>query len=298
VKRSAEGGPGAKLLRSPGVIRRMMVAQSHRILDTGAAKLAERLYELSDRVAYLPFRQEVHDLPAPVALTGRRADIVVDLAEYTQLPEEEVRAALQRRRAISFRSEWCATPAQLRRDHWFYLSSKSYLFANAVHFPDASFAERFVLPFVPRGGTVLDFGGGAGGLTLMLAAQGLNSWYADVNSLQRDFIRFRVRKHDLEREVKVLDWWDELPAALLDGIVAVDVLEHLPDARTEVERLLAALRPTGVLIENSPFTVNAANPMHHEDFGLRALLADRSFELALAAEDGTCVWRRMDSGSA
>jgi 2-polyprenyl-3-methyl-5-hydroxy-6-metoxy-1,4-benzoquinol methylase len=239
----------------------------------------------------------VADLPAPLPLDGRHVDIVADLAEYTRLPEEDVRAALQQRRALSFRSEWWATPARLRNDHWFYLSSKSYLFANAVHFPDTSFAERFVLPFVPSGGTVLDFGGGAGGLTLMLATQGLQPWYADVNALQRDFVRFRLRKHELEQRVTVLDWWEELPEARLDGVVAVDVLEHLPDARAEVERLLASLGRNGVLVENSPFTANAANPMHHEDFGLGAFLVERGFVLALEGEDGTCVWRRA-SGAA
>ena len=43
------------------------------------------------------------------------------------------------------------------------------------------------------------------------------------------------------------------------------------DCRAVLERqLLPALVGEGTLVENSPFVVNTANPMHHEDFGVRA----------------------------
>src|SRR5947207_8486585 len=187
---------------SPRTFRQLVRSLRDRVLESTAPTLAERLYRLSDRIARLPFRREVVDIPEPLIFDGRRVEIVADLAEYTQLPEDQVRAALGRRSGLSFRNEWWSTPARLRRDHWFYLSSKSYLFGNAVHFPDPTFPELVVLPFVPTDATVLDFGGGAGGLTLMLAAHGLETWYSDVNVLQRDFVRFRIRKHRLEDRIK------------------------------------------------------------------------------------------------
>ncbi len=267
-------------------------ARRNRLVDAGAPALAERLYRLSDRVAYTPFRGEVNEVPPAVEVEGVTLDVAADLAAYTGLPRAEVESLLARRNALSFRSEWWATPEPLRRDQWFYLSSKTYLFANAVHFPDASFVDRFVAPYVPPGGRVLDFGGGAGGLTLTLAARGLEASYTDLNALQRDFVRFRVHRLGLGERVRLLDWWDELPAAAFDAIVAVDVLEHLEDGRETVASLLAALSPTGVLVEDSPFEATAANPMHHEDFGLREQLAAGGLGLVLAGEAGINVWRR------
>jgi 2-polyprenyl-3-methyl-5-hydroxy-6-metoxy-1,4-benzoquinol methylase len=296
MRNAAQNGLTQKLRRALiGPVARLRSTRD-RALDAGAPKFAEGFYRLSDRIAYVPFRNEVIDLPEPVNFDSHNIDIVTDLAHYTGLSEERVREVLHRRQALSFRSEWWSTPRLLRQDHWFYLSSKSYLFANAVHFPDTTFVDRFVVPFVPRGGSVLDFGGGAGGLTLMLATRGLRAWYSDVNALQRDFVRYRVHRHGLQTQITVIDWWDELPLHHFDAIVAVDVLEHLADAFTAVERLLGGLRPDGVLVENSPFVTTAANPMHHRDFGLRALLAERGFELVLSGEEGTCVWR-ADGGA-
>jgi hypothetical protein len=93
--------------------------------------------------------------------------------------------------------------------------------------------------------------------------------------------------------VTVADPWAELPSERFGAVVAVDVLEHLPDCRAVLEeRLLPALRPDGVLVENSPFVVNTANPMHHPDFGLDGFMRDTGFEVLANGSDGTRVWRR------
>jgi 2-polyprenyl-3-methyl-5-hydroxy-6-metoxy-1,4-benzoquinol methylase len=283
---------GDRIKRVVGNYGADLRARRSRAVDSAAPALAERLYALSDRVAFVPFRGEQNEVPVPVDVDGVRLDVVDDLAAYTGLEPVDVRSALERRDALSFRSEWWATPAALREDHWFYLSSKTYLFGNAVHFPDAAFVDRFVTSHVPAGGRVLDFGGGAGGLTLALAARGFVPAYSDLNALQRDFLRFRVHRHGLADRVEVLDWWADLPADGFDTVVAVDVLEHLPNARPTVARLLDAVRPGGSLVERSPFQTSASNPMHHGDFGLQELLAARGFELVDGAEDGTNVWTR------
>ena len=263
-----------------------------RLLERAPA-IGERLYRGADTVANLPFRAEKLDLPAALEVGGVRLDVAGDLAAYTQLPREVVERELRTRSGASFRAEWHATAPHLRRDHWFYLSSKAYLFANAVHFPDTSFVDEFVRPHLAPGARVLDFGAGTGNLSLALAASGVEVWVSELNTLQRDFIRFRVVRLGLGDRVTVSDPWSRLPEAGFGAVVAVDVLEHLPDCRSMLERqILPALAGEGVLVENSPFVVNAANPMHHEDFGLETFMRDAGFAVVANGADGTRVWRR------
>jgi len=255
--------------------------------------LAEHMYRGADATANLPFRSQRMDLPGPIDAGDLHLDVMADLEAYTGLPRTVVEREVSTRSGVSFRAEWHATPSRLRHDHWYYLSSKGYLFANAVHFADSSVPDRFVRHYAGEGGRVLDFGAGTGNLALLLAAAGHKVWVSELNALQRDFIRFRVDHHALSRRVTVVDPWAGLPEAALDAVVAVDVLEHLPDCRTVLERqLLPALTPGGVLVENSPFVINSANPMHHEDFGFERFMRSAGFDMVEAGLEGTRVWQR------
>jgi hypothetical protein len=263
------------------------------LIDRYAPAFAERFYGVADRIAFLPFRTERSDLPGTARVEGRTIDTVDDLVAFTGLGRDVVEGVLRRRRDVSFRSEWLATPPRLREDRWFYLSSRSYLFANAVHFPDESFVSAYVAPHVPDGGAVLDFGGGTGELSLRCAAHGLRATYVELNALQRDFVRFRVARHGLGDRITVLDPWDSVPKGAFHAVVAVDVIEHLDDARAVLEAtLLPAMADGGVLVEDSPFVATAANPMHHEDFGLDAFLEERGLGAVGDGSRGVRVWRR------
>ena len=266
-------------------------ARRNRFVDAAAPRVAERLYRWSNRVAFVPFRSEAYKVPPPLEVDGVRVDVVDDLAAYSGLEGADVRRVLERRDQVSFRSEWWQTPEALRRDHWFYLSSKTYLFGNAVHFPGTEFVDRYVVPFVPPGGTVLDYGGGAGGLTLALAARGFRPVYRELNALQRDFMRFRLERRGLADRVRVMDWWENLGTDLFDAILAIDVFEHLQNAAEQIAQLLDSLRRPGTLVEQSPFVLNASNPMHHDDFGLEAMLEGRALTLVLKGPDAIRVWQ-------
>jgi SAM-dependent methyltransferase len=265
---------------------------SRSLLERIATALAERGYATSGSIARLPFRDEGIELPRPLSVNGSRIDIIGDLSEFCGLPRDAIERELTTR---SFRTEWHATRPELRVDHWYYLSAKGYLFANATHFPDPSFVTEHVAPHVSAPARVLDFGAGTGNLSLRLAAAGYKVDAMELSALQRDFIRFRVERHALADDLGVLDWWSEPPKGAYDAVVAVDVLEHLADARHVLdEQLLPALKPSGLLIENSPFVINAANPMHHQDFGLVEYLHSRGFKSLSTAADGTRVWIRSD----
>jgi len=240
-----------------------------------AQRAGEALYRTADGISRAPFIRERYPLPGSIQVGQHKIDTIEDLVAFTGLDRETVVQELQRRRRINFRNEWLATPRLLRSDRWFYFSSKAYLFANASHFPDDSFVRDFVRDHVGADARVLEFGGGTGELTLRLAGAGIATTFIELNSLQRDFVSFRVARHDLSDLVTVLPHWAPVPPEAFDAVITVDVLEHLPDARAVLSGvLLPALRPDGVLIENSPFEVNASNPMHHNDFGLTGSWVD------------------------
>lgn len=275
--RRARATAGASLER----LRRGRTRASE-ALDRAAAAASPLLHRGGQTLAALPFRGETI---APEGLSGTLAD----LAAYTELPPDVVAELVLRRRPISFRNEWHSTPAPLRADHWFYLASQTYLFGNAPHFVLAGDVDAVARHLEP-GSTVLDFGAGAGNLALGLAERGHRVLADDLNALQRDFLRYRVRRHDLEERVTVLDPWRPLERHSVDAVTAFDVLEHLPDGRATLDdRLLPALRPGGRLLEDSPFVRNLANPMHHDDWGLEEHL--RAAGLAVHAVAGnTRVW--------
>jgi hypothetical protein len=106
-------------------------------------------------------------------------------------------------------------------------------------------------------------------------------------------VRFRVARHGLADSIAVIAHWDPIAVGAFHAVIAMDVIEHLPDARDVLaNRLIPALRDDGVLIENSPFEVNAWNPMHHHDFGFDRFMNDQAFAVVGRHTDKTRAWRR------
>ena len=262
--------------------------------DRLAPDVARAAYRLADAAAWLPFAGESLEVPAPREVGGVTLDVVGDLAAFTDLSREAIEEIVRRRRMLSFRAEWYATPEPLRQDAWFYQSSKSYMFGNAVHVPADEWVERFVRSHVANG-PICEFGAGTGNLAMYLVARGHHVTVTELNALQRDLMRFRAARHGLDERLRVLDPWDAIPAQAFDAVIAVDVFEHLPDLQAVLDgELIPALTPRGVLVENSPFVANTANPMHHADFGMADHLRAAGFVIVTEGADLTRVWRRQD----
>ena len=105
---------------------------------------------------------------------------------------------------------------------------------------------------------VLDFGGGAGGMTLALSLGGVFCDYADVPGPTSDYARWRFQRH--AGAARVLDATHALFRERYGAIVTLDVFEHLPDLPSAVGRLVEGLAPGGWLITKSTFA--PGDPMH------------------------------------
>jgi len=189
--------------------------------------------------------------------------IIDDLVAYTGFSAEELTPYLLRRPEKHFQSEFeWFSPKNERELTWFYRAGSAYLFGNAVH------------PYAPAldiigEGTVLDFGAGAGCNTIGLAKRGIHVDFLEINSLQADFIRFRVERHNLKNVRGIAPYHDGKfdPISCIteryDAIAAMDVLEHIPDYRRFVAHFIERLNPGGLIIENSPFDPNAGQIAIH-----------------------------------
>lgn len=264
-------------------------------MDRAAIRLGVSAASIARTLLLAPHRKVQIPQPPPIDVGGASFDVIDDLVAYTALPKESVNELL-RRQHESFRSEWHSVPSEVRADHWYYLSSRMYLFANAVHLHSEEAKLRSVLDAAPRTGRVLEFGGGTGNLSLALAAAGLQASYLELSALQKDFVRFRIARHGLEDSITVLDWWEPLESSAFDVVVGLDVFEHLPDLEATLEdQILPSVAAGGLVIEASPFGQTVDNPMHHEQAQvLDATFAKRHFHLEQQVAD-VRFWRLGDA---
>jgi len=181
-----------------------------------------------------------------------------DLCEFTGLSPDSVKEYLRRKkgRRISNEFDWL-NPTNAAQYAWFYRGSRTYLFAA-----DEAW-ERAVETCEP-GMKCLDFGGGGGRNALGMAAKGAEVHYVDIGLINSAFTAFRARKrglklHVLDPMVQLDGRWqvDTAEAARLEGgfdlIVCDNVLEHVHDYHLVLQKLAAALKPKGRILECTPF---------------------------------------------
>jgi SAM-dependent methyltransferase len=190
-------------------------------------------------------------------------NVIDDLMAYTGFSEEELKPYLLRRADKHFESEFdWVRPRDRASLTWFYRSSSGYLFANALH-PYSPKLDRLTT------GRVLDYGAGVGCHSIPLAKRGLEVDFVEISRMQADFLRFRAARHGLGQLREVPPFFQNKfdPVKCVTGryhaIIAMDVLEHIPDYQLVVRHFIEHLEPGGVIIENSPFDPDAGEIAIH-----------------------------------
>ncbi|MBI4226997.1 MAG: methyltransferase domain-containing protein [Candidatus Omnitrophica bacterium] len=211
------------------------------------------------RAAYIsgPFSDERlnRHLRKTVGAPAALARAVADLEGYCREP---IRAVAER--------YWTSpmAPADQRPESLleFYKTSDRYLYESTMTegYADHQRMAQLVIAAVRRWrlSPILDFGGGGGGLTVALTARGVPCEYADVPGKLTEFVRWRLAQRGVTASIH--DATQPLPAARYRAVLAVDVLEHVPDLAATVRQLKAALGPGGWLIATHSFTPD--DPLH------------------------------------
>lgn len=107
-----------------------------------------------------------------------------------------------------------------------------------------SFPFAAALKFVPKAGTIIDFGCGFGILSWLLRKRGHRIWALDISSDKR-----RVAKRLLKYYKNILIV-KELPEAKVDAIAILDVLYLMPEGEKVklLKLLIRQLKPRGKLL--------------------------------------------------
>lgn len=103
-------------------------------------------------------------------------------------------------------------------------------------------------------GFYLDYGCGTAAVSWPFLSRATSAVLVDVPNLSQQFVQWRVEQAGL-RDVAVLppEAAGSLPDGLMDLVVCVDVLEHLPNPTAIFLQLDRLVKPGGLLLHRSPW---------------------------------------------
>lgn len=112
---------------------------------------------------------------------------------------------------------------------------------------------------------ILDFGSGIGLTAFTLAERGHDVLAADIAGTGTlEFLKWRVNRHRVKLQTRDLsgDPSEMSDAGEFEAIVAMDVLEHIPEWKRTLSTLCSLIRPGGVLFCNNGILDDNEHPEH------------------------------------
>ncbi len=116
---------------------------------------------------------------------------------------------------------------------------------------------------------VLDFGGGIGthALANAMSKNVEHVFFVDINETNREFVKYRSRKLGLEQKISFHKSIEDTKVKKFDSIVCLDVLEHLEDPASQLNKFHGVMLEDSVSIFNWYFYKGDNNeyPFHIDD---------------------------------
>jgi SAM-dependent methyltransferase len=183
-----------------------------------------------------------------------------ELGIYLKRPEQEIEKSMVVEEPVG--EDWIRrgiNPSDPESVLSFYRETDSYLYelmaANHIIqtlFTFAVMTERLKKLHVR---TVLDYGGGIGTLSILLAQSGFDVTYADLPSQTADFAKWRFEKRNLSIPVVELGGNERtdlsspsLSEKDFDCILSTEVFEHVSKPLDLIQSFAEKLRPKGVAV--------------------------------------------------
>lgn len=110
-----------------------------------------------------------------------------------------------------------------------------------------------------HGGKMLDFGGGIGDLTILLANQGSNVDFLEVPSHTLNYAKWRFKRRFLD--VHTYTTLNKIKTTY-DVIIVLDVFEVLEKPEAHLQKFYTMLNPNGLLITSIPEFNEKDHPMN------------------------------------
>ena len=116
---------------------------------------------------------------------------------------------------------------------------------------------------------VLDFGGGIGthALANAMSENVEHVFFVDINETNREFVKFRAKKLGLEQKISFHKSIENTNVKKFDTVVCLDVLEHLDDPASQLDKFHEIMKKDSVAIFNWYFYKGEKNeyPFHVDD---------------------------------
>ncbi len=170
-----------------------------------------------------------------------RTGAMSDLCSYWQVTAAELIARIVRDNPeqASARSWLQSAPRTPDEFDKYYTSASNYILDLLIFNCRPEYWNRLMDCSIGR--QLIDFGGGIGSTSILLASVGKDVTYVDLSSPQRDFAAYRFKRHGFD-----VCMANSLKGLKADTIMAIDVVEHIHPQRLPglVRQFLACL-PNG-----------------------------------------------------